>query len=134
MEWNGNMTTLTSYVSASALTEGLGDWCRGHSRMQCIHKRLDAVYLNLLWLGKSEVTRGTHEVDGYTFVLVVLKGVRGYVCLPPAKVGTREFTAKQLVAWCASFGTPKVWISEDGKHFKNGLSGGLPLRFGFNID
>lgn len=47
---------------------------------------------------------------------------------------TAELTAKHLVAWCAAFGTPEVWISEDREHFKNGLSGRLPLRFGSNID
>ena len=57
-------------------------------------------------------------MDGYTYVLVVLEDVSGYMWLTPAKACTAEFTVKQLMAWCAAFGAPKVWVSDNGTHFR----------------
>lgn len=52
-------------------------------------------------------------------MLAILEDVGDYVCLIEARACTANFAAKQLVAWCAAFGTSKIWVSENGTHFRN---------------
>ena len=68
----------------------------------------EVVHFDFFYLGDSEVERGSDELDGYAYVLVLLEDVSGYIWLAPAKACTASFTARQLVTWSAVFGTPKV--------------------------
>ena len=58
-------------------------------------------------------------MDGYAYVLVLLEDVGSYVWLVPAKACTANFMVRQLVTWCAAFGAPKVWVSDNAAHFRN---------------
>lgn len=79
----------------------------------------EVVHFDFLCLGKSEVSRRSHELDGYAYVLVLLQDVSGYIWLAPAKSCSARFTSRQLVPWCATFGASRSWASDNGTHFRS---------------
>lgn len=43
------------------------------------------MYFDFLFLGESELSEGNDDLDGYTYLLVMLEEVSGYMWLAPPK-------------------------------------------------
>ena len=52
-------------------------------------------------------------------VLVILEDVSGCTWLRPSKACTANDTVEELVRWCAKFGPPTTWVSDNATHFRN---------------
>lgn len=59
------------------------------------------------------------HMDGFSYILVLVEDVSGYVWLMPAQVYKATFTARQLVAWYTALLAWKIWVSDNGTHFRN---------------
>ena len=72
-----------------------------------------------LYLGESAVDAGIDAGDGFQYVLVILEDVSGYTWLRPSRACTANGTVEELVGWCATFGPPITWVSDNATHFRN---------------
>ena len=59
----------------------------------------------------------TLRMDQY--VLVILEDVSGYTWLQPSRARTANGTMEDFVRWCATFGPPTTWASDNATHFGN---------------
>lgn len=89
MEWR--MTPVRQYVSAFTHRQP-PDWQIGAILATTAHgdKVGYIAHFDLPFLRESERTRGTSALDGYTYVLVVLEDVTGYMWQAPANACTTE--------------------------------------------
>lgn len=77
--------------------------------------------VDFLFLGKSEVTRVSDELNGYSCALVVLEYAGGYMWLAAAKAYTPRFSLPQRHPWhdATALGAPKVGVRNNGKTCQN---------------
>ena len=71
----------------------------------------EIIHFDYLFLGEGE--------DDKKYVLVVKDDLSGYCWLEPTTSADSEHTAEVLARWNRVFTTPKVWVSDQGSHFKN---------------
>ena len=55
--------------------------------------------------------------DGYKYILILKDDFSNYICFLTRKCDTRS-AVKALTNWATSFGLAKIWISDQGSHFK----------------
>lgn len=77
----------------------------------------EVIQFDYLFLGESE--------DDNKYVLVVKDDLSSYCWLDATPAANAEHTADVLARWMRTFTCPKVWISDQGSHFKNELLGRL---------
>ena len=70
-------------------------------------------------MGKSAVDVGVDAADGFQYVLAILEDVSGYTWLRLSRTCTANGAVKELVRWCATFGPPTTWVSDNATHFRN---------------
>lgn len=61
-------------------------------------------------------------------LMLLLEDVDGYMRLAPANACTANFAARQLVAWCAEVGAPKIWARVKEHTFETESFGDRPRR------
>ena len=71
------------------------------------------IHFDYIHLGKGE--------NGMVYVLVMMDAFLGKVELTPTASATAEVCAEALLWWFARYGVAKVWVSDQGTHFKNSL-------------
>lgn len=71
----------------------------------------EIIHFDYLYLGDGS--------DELNYALVVKDDLRGYCWLEPTLYADANHTAKELARWARTFTTPKVWVSDQGSHFKN---------------
>ena len=69
------------------------------------------IHFDFLHLGASDV--------GYVYVLVIKCGFSHLVELVPCATATAAVAAEAILAWFSRYGVAKVWVSDQGPHFKN---------------
>ena len=78
----------------------------------------DVLHFDYLSLGESDAIDMGGLVDGgYKHVLVLMDDVSRSVWLEEAVSCSMEVAARSVLKWCASFGVPKAFTSDDGTHF-----------------
>ena len=82
-------------------------------------ERNAVVHFDLLYMGESAVDAGVDAADELQYVLVVLEDVSGYTWLRPSRARTANGIVEELVRWCATFGLPTTWVSDNGTRFHN---------------
>ena len=70
---------------------------------------------------QSAVDVGVDAANGFQYVQVILEDVSGYTWLRPSRECTANGTVEEFVRWCASFGPPTTWVSDNATHFRNHL-------------
>ena len=70
------------------------------------------------YMGESAVDAGVDAADGFQYVLV-LEDVSGYRWLRSSGTCTANSIVEELVRWCATFGPPTTWVSDNAPHFRN---------------
>lgn len=55
------------------------------------------------------------------YILVMKDDLSGYVWLHRYAESNAKNVAEYFLLWFSGFGIPRVWISEQGSHFKNNL-------------
>ena len=73
----------------------------------------EVLHFDYLYMGK-----GANDLK---YVLVLRDDLSGYVWLVPAQWADSETTAKEISRWIRTFTSMRVWISDQGSHFKNEL-------------
>ena len=68
----------------------------------------------------------------YEYVLVLKDKFSKFVWLHPCIVANADAVVDALLQWCTLFGVPKIWISDQGTHFKNEVMTELNRRLGSN--
>lgn len=71
----------------------------------------EVIHFDYLFLGESE--------DDRKYVLVVKDDLSGYCWLEASTAADAKHTADVLARWNRVFTPPKVWVSDQGSHFKN---------------
>ena len=74
---------------------------------------------DFLFIGESAVHNGVDAADGFQYVLVILEDISGYTWMRPSKACTVNGTVEELIRWCATFGPPTTWVSDNATHFRN---------------
>lgn len=72
----------------------------------------DVLHFDLFHNGESEVASAVDTQEDYKYILVVDDHLSRSVCLALTKAYTSNFTAWELVRWCALLWTLRVWLSE----------------------
>ncbi|TMW59220.1 hypothetical protein Poli38472_007365 [Pythium oligandrum] len=75
------------------------------------HKRNEALHWDYLYLGES--------FGDFEYLLVMKDDATHYVELVPCAKPTSTVTAEAILDWHSRFGVPRIWISDNGSHFKN---------------
>jgi transposase InsO family protein len=60
---------------------------------------------------------GLTESIAYAFI--IKEDISGYIWLIPCKKPTAEVVVDALTNWFSTFGVAKVWVSDQGSHFRN---------------
>ena len=66
-------------------------------------------------------------------MLVILEDVSGYTWLRPSRACTANGTVEELVRWCATFGPPTTWVSDNATHFHNRVVRKLGVDHRFSV-
>ena len=69
--------------------------------------------------GRVRWTAAMMPRTDFEYVLVILEDVSGYTWLRPSRACTANGTVEELVGWCATFGPPITWVSDNATHFRN---------------
>ena len=78
----------------------------------------DVLHFDYLSLGESDAIDTGGSVDeGYKYVLVLMDDVSRFVWLEEAVSCSMDVATRSVLKWCASFGVPKAFTSDDGTHF-----------------
>ena len=77
------------------------------------------VHFDLLYTGESAVDVGVGAADRFQYDLVILEDVTRYTWLRPSRACTANGTMEELVRWCATFGPPTKWVSDNATYFRN---------------
>ena len=77
------------------------------------------MHFDYLYMEESAVDAGIDAADGFQQVLVILEDGSGCTWLRPYRGCTANGTVEELVRWCAMFGTPTTWVSNNTSHFRN---------------
>lgn len=62
-----------------------------------------------------------HSESAMRYVLILKDDFSGYTWLVPTSETDAETAANALLQWFASFGIARIWVSDQGSHFKNEL-------------
>ena len=62
---------------------------------------------------------GIDAADRFQYELVILEDASGYTWLRTSGVCMVNGTVEELVRWCATFGPPSTWMSDNATHFRN---------------
>ncbi|KAE8913634.1 hypothetical protein PF005_g23252 [Phytophthora fragariae] len=68
--------------------------------------------------------------DGSKYVFVLKDGMSGYVELVPCIDATNDQTYASLLDWFKRFGVVRLWVSDQGAHFKNQVIARLQSALG----
>lgn len=71
----------------------------------------EVIHFDYLFLGDGD--------EDHKYVLVDKDDLSGYCWLEPSTSEDSEHTSDVLARWNRIFTTPKVWVSDQGSHFKN---------------
>lgn len=85
-------------------------------------KRNEAIHWDYLYLGDS--------FGDSKYLLVVKDDLTHYCELVPCAQATSMVTAEAILDWHSRFGAPKIWISDNGSHFKNEVMNQVCKRMG----
>jgi hypothetical protein len=64
------------------------------------------------------------------YLLVLYDDFSQMVWLEPAAAASSEMAARGILEYCAAYGVPKIWVSDNGSHFKNEVLGYLREALG----
>lgn len=84
------------------------------------------IHFDFLYLREPEMK----TVGGLKYVLVIMDGFSRYVQLHAAASADAPTTVTALLRWFASFGVPRMWMSDQGSHFVNAVMRKLATDLG----
>ena len=70
------------------------------------------------------------SIDGFEYLLVIKDDFSGWVELFPSKEPSADCVADALVDWNSRHSAAKIWISDNGSHFKNHIMERLAETYG----
>ena len=96
-----------------------GRYCPVRSKKPLVgESRTQLCIFDYLYMGEKPVDAGIDTADGFQYVLVILEDVSRYTWLQPSGACTANGTVEELVRWCATFGPPTTWVSDNATHFR----------------
>ena len=91
----------------------------------------DVLHFDYLSPGNSDVVGVAGLVEGgYGHLLVLMEDVSRFVWLEEAASRSNEVAARAVLKWCALFGVPRAFVSDDGKHFTGEMMKMVSARLG----
>jgi hypothetical protein len=93
---------------------------RGHP------KRNEYLHWDYVFIGDSNI--------GHKWILVMKDAASHFVVLRSCVEPTMEHAALCILEWNSMFGMPKVWVSDKGTHFVNGVIAELARLTGSNCE
>jgi transposase InsO family protein len=87
-------------------------------------ERNEGLHWDYLHLGKS--------FGDYAYLLVLKDDATHYCELVPCVTPTSAVTAEAILDWHSRFGSPRLWISDNGSHFKNDVVEDISRRLNAN--
>ena len=91
----------------------------------------DVLHFDYLSLRESDAIDTSGSVDeGYKHVLVLMDDVSRFVWLEGAVPCSMNVAARSVLKWCALFGVPKAFTSDDGRHFTGQVMPMVSSRLG----
>ncbi|MEM1369509.1 MAG: RNase H-like domain-containing protein [Cyanobacteria bacterium P01_H01_bin.15] len=74
----------------------------------------EIIHFDYLYLGQS-----SNNSNPMKYVLVIKDDLSSYCWLETTFSANAEHVAEVLARWTRVFGSPKIWVSDQGSHFKN---------------
>lgn len=74
----------------------------------------EIIHFDYLFLGNT-----SNSNNQFKYVLVIEDDLSGYCWLDPSPSATAEHVAEVLSRWHRVFSSPRMWVSDQGSHFKN---------------
>jgi transposase InsO family protein len=111
--WTGMEEDIRSFVKTCESTLGRGIIPRPLGEALHAESPNEVFHFDFLYLGRGE--------DQFTYVLVIKDDFSSFYELFPCRSADSFVVADALIDWFKRFGTPKVFVSDQGSHFKNRL-------------
>ena len=108
---NDDVQTFCNKCLHCASTKGSIRIPRPQSHTLHASKPNEILHFDYLYMGEGE--------DGYKYILILKDDFSNYIWLFLTRTCDTCSAVKALTAWNAAFGLAKIWISDQGSHFKN---------------
>ena len=73
----------------------------------------EIIHFDFLYIGAG--------FDGFKYILVVKDDLSSYLWLIPAKCADADTAATEIAKWIRTFTIMRIWVSDQGSHFKNNV-------------